>query len=484
MKRYFAHFLMLVVLFAASVVFAATPQLITHQGFLTTPSGDPVPTGPYQMRFRIWGDSTSIVSPPYWDSGTRTVQVTNGQFTYMLGKDVPFLEYLFVAYSDLWLGTTIGSDPEIAPRTRLTATPYALQAENADGVTDHSITNVDISNDAYISVHKINGTAATLAETQVFTGYNTFNGGVIVGDSTLKANANGVTIGTSGYPQPHILLHMERAYQTTDWRNGIVLVLDNDYGGGMRGADVVVTTRQATPSSVPVTAVESHCTSNNSWRYGLWGFGEAFTHSITTGCSYGLYATAFDGINAYGVFATASDAVNNYAVYAGGNCFVSGTLTKAGGSFRIDHPLDPENKYLQHSFVESPDMKNIYDGVVTTDADGFAQVEMPSYFDALNRDFRYQLTVIGQFAQAIVAQEMTDGRFSIRTDKPGVKVSWQVTGIRHDKWANANRIEVELDKPADQKGKYLHPTEWRQSEEKGIDWENNSRAREMRATKR
>ncbi|MGH9844628.1 MAG: hypothetical protein ACREEM_38400 [Blastocatellia bacterium] len=69
-----------------------------------------------------------------------------------------------------------------------------------------------------------------------------------------------------------------------------------------------------------------------------------------------------------------------------------GTLSKGGGSFKIDHPLDPENKYLYHSFVESPDMMNIYNGVVTLDETGQAEVELPDYFSALNRDFRYQFT--------------------------------------------------------------------------------------------
>jgi hypothetical protein len=41
----------------------------------------------------------------------------------------------------------------------------------------------------------------------------------------------------------------------------------------------------------------------------------------------------------------------------------------------------------------------------------------------LNRDFRYQLTVIGTFAQAIVVTEIANGSFSIKTDKPNVKVS-------------------------------------------------------------
>lgn len=140
-----------------------------------------------------------------------------------------------------------------------------------------------------------------------------------------------------------------------------------------------------------------------------------------------------------------------------GNANVSGTLTKGAGSFKIDHPLDPANKYLYHSFVESPDMMNIYNGNVVTDQHGLATVNLPQYFSALNRDFRYQLTVVGRFAQAIVAQKVADNRFVIRTDKPHVEVSWQVTGIRQDAYANAHRIPVEVNKPQQDQGHYLHP---------------------------
>jgi len=141
----------------------------------------------------------------------------------------------------------------------------------------------------------------------------------------------------------------------------------------------------------------------------------------------------------------------------GGNLNVTGRLTKGSGSFKIDHPLDPANKYLSHSFVESPDMMNVYNGNIVTDKHGLATVVLPDYFEALNRDFRYQLTVIGQFAQAIVAQEIDKNHFVIRTSRPGVKVSWQVTGIRQDAYANANRIPTEEEKPANERGYYLHP---------------------------
>jgi hypothetical protein len=132
-----------------------------------------------------------------------------------------------------------------------------------------------------------------------------------------------------------------------------------------------------------------------------------------------------------------------------GNVHVEGTLSKSAGSFRIDHPLDPTRKYLQHSFVESPDMKNVYDGVVRTDRRGLATIRLPRYFGALNRDFRYQLTVVGRsFARAIVWSEIAKNRFVVKTDQPRVKVSWQVTGIRKDAYANAHRIQPEIDKPA------------------------------------
>jgi hypothetical protein len=157
-------------------------------------------------------------------------------------------------------------------------------------------------------------------------------------------------------------------------------------------------------------------------------------------------------------------------VFVAGNLTVTGVVSKGSGSFRIDDPLDPANKYLSHSFVESPDMMNIYNGNVITDQRGIAAVELPEYFSALNRDFRYQLTVIGEFAQAVVAEEIHDNRFTIRTNKPRVEVSWQVTGVRQDAYANAHRIPVEEDKPADERGHYLHPELFGQAEEKSVGW--------------
>ena len=161
-------------------------------------------------------------------------------------------------------------------------------------------------------------------------------------------------------------------------------------------------------------------------------------------------------------------AVRGLAARFDGDVVVTGKLVKGSGSFKIDHPLDPANKYLSHSFVESPDMMNIYNGNVTTDANGDATVQLPGYFSALNRDFRYQLTVIGTFAQSIVAEKLRDNHFRIKTSVPNVEVSWQVTGIRQDAFANTNRIPVEEDKPAAERGLYLHPDALGEPAEKSV----------------
>lgn len=148
---------------------------------------------------------------------------------------------------------------------------------------------------------------------------------------------------------------------------------------------------------------------------------------------------------------------NKQAALFTGNVQINGTLSKQAGAFIIDHPLDPANKYLSHSFVESPDMKNIYDGIVVLDENGEATVELPNWFQALNKDFRYQLTCINAYAPVYIAQEIQENKFKIAGGKKGLKVSWQVTGVRHDKYAEKYPIVVEKDKPQDQKGTYLCP---------------------------
>ncbi|HEV8131994.1 MAG TPA: hypothetical protein VGQ81_12135 [Acidobacteriota bacterium] len=157
------------------------------------------------------------------------------------------------------------------------------------------------------------------------------------------------------------------------------------------------------------------------------------------------------------------------ALTVAGNLVVEGSVLKAGGAFIIDHPLDPQNKYLFHSFVESPDMMNIYNGNVTLNEYGESWVEMPPWFEALNRDYRYQLTAIGfPGPNLYIAEEFTAGHFKIAGGAPGGKVSWQITGVRQDPYANAHRVQVEEEKPASQRGLFLFPEGYGQPASNGI----------------
>ncbi len=175
----------------------------------------------------------------------------------------------------------------------------------------------------------------------------------------------------------------------------------------------------------------------------------------------GQFVTGAGGLILQGATSGPSGFKQQFTVDADGNGFfagnlnVTGTVSKGGGSFKIDHPLDPSNKTLSHSFVESPDMMNIYNGVANMDAKGRASVSLPDWFESLNGDFRYLLTAIGApQPELYIAEEIHSNRFTIAGGKPGAKVSWQVTGIRHDAYANAHRIRVEEDKPATEHGSY------------------------------
>ncbi len=172
----------------------------------------------------------------------------------------------------------------------------------------------------------------------------------------------------------------------------------------------------------------------------------------TGGTPYGVYGINTDG--------------HGYAGYFNGSVHVSGTFSNAVSALKIDHPQDPSGKYLVHASVESDQMMNVYRGHVTLDAQGKASVTMPSWFEALNEDFDYQLTCVGGYAPVYISQEVTGGRFAIAGGKPGLKVCWMVTGVRHDAFARVHPLVVEQEKPDNAKGTSLAPEAFGQPQSK------------------
>jgi len=300
--------------------------------------------------------------------------------------------------------------------------------------------------------------------------------GITYGVSGLSASTSGTGV-------------LGSAIATTGSTYGVLGQSASNAGSGVRGeaSNSTGTAYGVSGSSVssggagvygdgPSRGVYGSC--NSTYGVGVWGKSEAtsgqtvgvvgVTSSIVGKGVWGLVEST-SGTN-FGVYGS-TQSIDGYAGWFNQRVHVNGTLSKGGGSFKIDHPLDPENKYLYHSFVESPDMMNVYNGNVTLNAQGEAWVELPEWFEGLNKEFRYQLTAMGRPGPNLyIAEEIASNRFKIEGGAPGMKVSWQVTGIRKDAFAEKNRIPVEEQKTGEERGRYLHPDAFGQPQERGISW--------------
>jgi len=179
------------------------------------------------------------------------------------------------------------------------------------------------------------------------------------------------------------------------------------------------------------------------------GYGVLGVASTSTGINVGGFFTTNSG-SGYGVYAR--NTANNYGVFAEGDIGCSGSKF-----FVIDDPLDPDNKFLNHACAEGPEPLNVYRGNTVLDSRGEAWVQLPDYFELINKDPSYQLTCVGGQANVYVAQEVSQNRFKIAGGRQGLKVSWQVTGVRNDRWERAHPRPVEEDKKGPQRGHYLSP---------------------------
>ncbi len=198
---------------------------------------------------------------------------------------------------------------------------------------------------------------------------------------------------------------------------------------------------------------------------GVYGNSASLTNS---GADYGVYGSVGDDVSAFGVYGVASSTTGvvygvrgvqssgtGFGLYAIGDTGASGTK-----SFVIDHPADPLNKYLRHYSMEAPKPWNLYRGSITTDTTGNAWVELPEYYSSINIEPTIHLTVRDDsedFVLAKVVGEVKNNRFRIKTNKPGVMVSWLLIADRNDPWVQAHPTKVEYDKPRDERGKLQAP---------------------------
>lgn len=413
----------------------AVPTLVNYQGRLAKADGTVLEDGSYAITFRLFNkirkDATEV---RVWEETYSQIVVRNGVFSVLLGSLVPLRPTLF--NSPVFLEIQIASNPPLTPRQIIGSVPYALRTENARVATtvdngaittaklaDSAVTGPKIANLA-IGSGKLVSDAASLAKVSA---------GVVVSDGSNLTATGKLFISNHGSPQPPAI---DLAIGDSD--TGFNWIGDGALSLAANGQSVFEIFPEQIVAHRPLQVNGGIILSpggmiRSTGRLHLYSGENIYINGNSPGTTY----IGGDG--------------------GSGNLHVYGNLSKSSGSFRIDHPQDPENKYLYHSFVESPDMKNVYDGVATCNSRGEVTVKLPGYFETLNRDFRYQLTCIGGYSAVYVRKEVSGNEFEIAGGKPGLKVSWQVTGIRQDPWAEAHRIQVEVDKVGDERGKLSQP---------------------------
>jgi len=202
--------------------------------------------------------------------------------------------------------------------------------------------------------------------------------------------------------------------------------------------------------------------------YGVWGSNTATTDPGTGVAGQGVTGVAGQSTNtslSYGIYSYDDGGISNQ-LDVGGNFYAGGTK-----SFRIDNPLDPENKFLIHYSIESNEVMNIYRGSVQLDANGQATVKLPAYFPAVNKNFSYNLTPVGAPAPNLyIKQKIQNGEFVIAGGTPNQEIDWVVYAERNDKYMQQHPEyrETQPEKTGRYKGKFVHPQVWGQPKSKGI----------------
>ncbi len=259
-------------------------------------------------------------------------------------------------------------------------------------------------------------------------------------------------------------------FNQNDTGNGIFAISNN------LGTLYYHTDGEAIAATGKLVAISGYSENDDSNTICIRGLYKGTNNYDATGVmGYSMPATYYGyGVKGYGgwmgvVGETDSDGL--YGVYSNGDLGASGTK-----SFMIDHPLDPANKYLKHFSIESDEVLNVYRGNIILNKQGEATVQLPDYFRAINKNFSYTLTPIGQPAPNIyIAKEIDEqGEFKIAGGHPGQKISWYVYAERNDPYLQQHpeRRQVELVKKAKERNKYLMPELYNQPKEKAMFFEN------------
>jgi hypothetical protein len=504
---------------------AGAPSVVSYQGQVTV--AGIAPTGTGYFKFAVV-DQPACTTGYWMNDGSPvactaptdavSLAVSNGLFNVLLGDTsvtnmTALPESVFsgtTRYLRVWFSSTGSAGPfvHLTPDRRIAAVPYALQATNADYLDGQDSSTFAMAthnhDDAYVNVAGDNMSGTLAVDTLSGDGISSRTTSAASTAAAVEATNDGGGFGLKAVSVNSDGIYAESAYATAIYALG-------DRSDAVWGRTSATTNGHAgvvgeafSPTAVGY-GIRGVCNSSNTSCYagyfegGVYVAGtlninipaagshgvSAVIHSTASGAAAveaknlgtgkGLYAYSVNSnaIEAEGANRGIQAKGTNYAGYFIGDVYVSGNLT-AGGTkpFRIDHPLDPANKYLYHFAVESPEVRNLYQGNAVLDAAGEAVVALPDYFDALNaEEFNYQLTCIGGFAPVYIAEKVSGNQFKIAGGVSGLEVSWQVTAIRNDPYLRDHPVQAEVSKDADAKGTYQYPEGYGQPETAGVDYE-------------
>ncbi|HAP69755.1 MAG TPA: hypothetical protein DCR04_08525 [Flavobacteriales bacterium] len=507
MKKILPLFFMLL----TASAFAQSPDAFNYQAVVRDASGNSLANQAVGLRLAILQGSTtgSIVYQESFAPTTNgfglanvavgTGTVLNGTFSTINWSTGPY----FIQVS---VDPTGGTAYSVLGASELVSVPYALHAENVP--TNLSELNNDAgfvtsSNDAdsnpinEIQTLAINGSILSISDGNSVTlpagsgGGNTLDEAYDQGGAgsgrTITADAGEVEIVSSVFDGIGL--------RATSNNTGTA-ILANSFNASNQFSTIQGATNSNSTNAAAIVgstsgaawAVTGQAEANSTTEAAIYG------SNLRAGGGHGVRGVGFNGVvgetnysNGFGVFGQNFDVIGindgvgvggvggfvgvigessvsgGYGVFALGNSGASGVKT-----FTIDHPADPSNKFLKHFSTESNEVLNIYRGNVTFDTNGEAVVEMPDYYDLINKNPSYQLTPIGGYAQLYVKEELADGRFVIAGGQEGMKASWTVYAERNDPYLQQypeNRA-VEVDKNEGQKGKYFMPQLYGESMDK------------------
>ncbi|MBD3287773.1 hypothetical protein GF337_03125 [candidate division KSB1 bacterium] len=437
---------------------AQIPASISYQGCLKNNNGDPQ-TGTFNLLFKLYESESG--GSAIWSENHIGVQVENGYFDVILTglAQLPFTK-------QYWLGIYINGGQELTPRSRFTSVPYSL---NTKSIPDQVVTSGKIKNGA-VTLEKINTAGAGADQTPVFNGSNliwknisggsglpfleSYSGGGDVFRITNTGNANQI---------------LELLQENTIHNSSVLVVKNKGLGEACE------------------FAIENSSNESDAMWLKTKGKGKACFIKIdnpnnaesaldveTNGTGIGIYVTHSGSNGDASRFFITNSSNNDDALYAktsgagragyfAGDVHVSGTLTCSNKQFLIDHPLDPANKILRHSCIESPEMINIYKGRATLE-NGRIEIQLPDYFDALNHPEgrEINLTPINGWSPLFLEGEINNNHFIVKTTKEGnpeQEFSWIIYGVRNDEYARNNPIIVEEEKGVNnryKRGEYLN----------------------------